>query len=391
MSAHRQTRPNSRRAAFERPVETVPGACAFSDDPEAADPVWLLRELKKHPQFLKPLTEKAKEYQHESVGRDREEGDYGLLYLAYVFVGETRLQRFMTRWQSSDIWKEAGFSTTWRPSYQTLWLRFDELERTDFAGAMREAGNLAVRAAKRHDHAIGRDVSTDATSYQAHARLKHCCPPEHEACATLPRVPQLLTITDDSTVEVRRHKDAQEAPEDIDGGELDNRLRELPATDSRRPLLPKGPRYYLQNGHVFRSLDATAGGRMYEDKEFWLGGLLMAAADVRRGPPVALNPIAADEAEASHYELLIERVREAAGSYPDRVTGDRGYSTKDVFAFNTKRGIASVFPWRRSGSGPKERADVDCDEFDRHGIPRCRHCERTGRARRRGPRLSPPR
>lgn len=279
MSSRPQTRSNSRRAAFERPVETVPGACAFSDDPKGADPVWLVRELKRHPQFLEPMRAKAKEYLHDT-GRERAPGDYGLLYLAYVFTGETRIQRFHTRWQSSPIWQEAGFADV--PSYPTLWLRFQELESRGFAEAVRKSGNLAVRVAKHHDDEIGRDVSFDATSYQAHARLVHCCP-DRKRCREMPRFPQVLDGADGTTVEKQRHKDAQEAPELTNGGELDNRLRDLPKDDLRREVLPEGPRYYLQHGHVYRSLDATAGGRVYAGKEFWLGGLLMAAPDIRRG------------------------------------------------------------------------------------------------------------
>lgn len=42
---------------------------------------------------------KAKEYLHDT-GRERAPGDYGLLYLAYVFTAETRIQRFYSSWAS---------------------------------------------------------------------------------------------------------------------------------------------------------------------------------------------------------------------------------------------------------------------------------------------------
>lgn len=351
-------------------METLPGACAFTDDPEAMDPVWLVREVKRYPQFLAPLRAKAAELLHDS-GRDREPGDWVLLYLGYVFSGETRVQRFCARWRSSAVWAEAGFGD-WQPSYQTVWLRFDELERCGVAAAMRAAGDLTVRQAKRHEDRIGRDTAVDATSYEAHARLVHCCPDRH-ACRALPRFPQVLGAAAGDTVEKQRHRDAKQPPELTEGGELDNRLRDLPQHDPRRDLLPEGPRYYLQHGHVYRALDATAGARRY-DKEFWVGGLLMASVDILVGAPLALHPIAADESEARHYGELLDRTRDATGAYPDRVTGDRGYSFAHVFEHNSKRGIASAFPWRKPNGTVPAREDADCDEYDRHGIPRCRHC-----------------
>lgn len=366
----RRTRANSRRAAFERPVETLPGACAFADDPEAIDPVWLVRELKCYPQFLAPVRDRVRAFEHD-MGRDREPGDWALLYLAYVFSGETRVQRFCARWRSSQVWREAGFGE-WAPCYQTVWLRFDELERAGVADAIREAGDLVIAHAKRHEDRIGQDVSFDATSYQAHARLVHCCP-DRDACRGLPRFPKRLKTATGETVEKGRHRDAEKAPELTEaGGKLDNRLRELPADDPRRELLPEGPRYYLQHGHIYRNRDASSGARSY-DKDFWVGGLLMAAVDVFIGAPIAVRAIAADESEGSHYPELLEQARTASGSYPDRVAGDRGYSISPVFALNSQLGIASVFPWRRH-STIKTREEVDRDEYDRHGIPRCRHC-----------------
>jgi len=270
------------------------------------------------------------------------------------------------------VWREAGFGD-WLPSYQTVWLRFDELERCGFAAAMRAAADLTIQHACRHEDRIGRDISVDATSYAAHARLVHCCP-DREECRRRSRFPQVLNAANGETVEKRRHRDAKRAPEEVEGGELDNRLRQLPDDDPRRDALPEGPRYYLQQGHVYRSLDATAGARMYEDKDFWLGGLLMASVDVFMGAPLAVNPIAADQSEALNYEGLLERTRSATGRMPDRATGDRAYSFRSVFELNSTLGIASVFPWRKPNGSVTSREEVDRDEFDRHGIPRCRHC-----------------
>ncbi len=238
---------------------------------------------------------------------------------------------------------------------------------------MRASADLAVQQAKRHEDRIGRDIACDATSYAANARLVHCCP-DREACRERPRFPKVLRAANGEAVEKHRHKTAKETEDATsEGGELDNRLRPLLDEDPRRDDLPDGPRYWVQHGHIYRSLDATAGARSY-DGEFWLGGLLMAAVDVFIGAPLAVRPMAADRAESQAYPELLERVREATGAYPDRVAGDRGYSVASVFLHNSERGIASAFPWRKPNGSVTAREDTDRDEFDRHGVPRCRHC-----------------
>jgi hypothetical protein len=362
----RQPRRNSVRARFERPVVMLDGAGEFSDDDEMHDPVWLLRELKRYPQLLEPLQRHIASLVCED-GRDRLPGDWTLLFMAYVFSGEACLQKFRSRWASSALWSECGFGE-WHPHYNTVWLRLDELEKTGAASAFRAAGDLCVRTARRHDDRVGRDSGVDATAFQAHARLRHCCP-DREECKKRPRLPQLLKAASGKQVEEHRHADAAKAPREDDA--LDNSLRGLPDDDPRRAALPVGPRYYLQHGHVYRCLDSTAGARSY-DGEFWVGGLLQAAVDVFTGGVLALQAVAADVAEHLAYPELLERAKAATGAYPNRVTGDRGYSVRKTFLYNSELGIASAFAWRKWNE--KARRDMDRDEVDRHGVPRCRDC-----------------
>lgn len=360
----------SQQARLERPVLTLHGAGEFSADDEIQDPVWLIRELKRYPHLLAPLREHIESLLHED-GRERLPGDWSLLFLAYVFSGEACVQKFRSRWASSPVWQECGFGD-WLPNYNSVWLRFDELERSGASDAFRACGDHCVAAAKRHDDRVGRDIGVDGTSFQANARLRHCCP-DREACRRRPRMPQLLASATGTQAEEQRHKEAVEPPPE--DGQLDNKLRLLPEDDPRRVLLPEGPRYYLQHGHIYRCLDSSAGCRSYTDK-FWVGGILQAAVDVFTGGLLSVQAIAADEAEHIAYPALLERCRTATGTYPDRVSGDRGYSVSTTFMHNTERGIASVFPWRKPNLG--SRADVDCDEFDRHGVPRCRECGAPG-------------
>lgn len=63
--------------------------------------------------------------------------------------------------------------------------------------------------------------------------------------------------------------------------------------------------------------------------------------------------------------------------------GDRGYAHKSVFEHNTRRGVGSVFLWRK----PRydiQREQFDTEKFDRHGIPRCNHCGGPGYTRGEG-------
>lgn len=366
----RQRRTNSRQSRFERPVVTLHGAGEFSADDEINDPVWLVRELKRYPHLLQPLRDHIASLLHED-GRDRLPGDWALLFLAYVFSGEACVQKFRSRWTSSPVWAEGGFEE-WLPHYNSVWLRFDELERSGAADAFRACGDLCVAAAKRHDDRVGRDTGVDGTSFQAHARLWHCCP-DREACRRRPRMPQLLNAATGTQAEAHRHADAAKPPREDD--QVDNKLRLLPEEDPRRAMLPEGPRYYLQHGHIYRCLDSTAGCRRYDDK-FWVGGILQAAVDVFTGGLLAVQAIAADEAEHVAYPELLERCRAATGSYPDRVSGDRGYSIRSTFMHNSERGIASVFAWRKWNEA--SRADMDRQEVDRHGVPRCRECGAAG-------------
>jgi hypothetical protein len=55
------------------------------------------------------------------------------------------------------------------------------------------------------------------------------------------------------------------------------------------------------------------------------------------------------------------------------MVADKGFTVRDVFAHNTSQGIATVVPWRAHGT-VRQRSDEDGDVYDRHGIPRCKHC-----------------
>ena len=61
--------------------------------------------------------------------------------------------------------------------------------------------------------------------------------------------------------------------------------------------------------------------------------------------------------------------------WPTAVTGDRGQSLEKIFRFNTRRGIASVFPHLSGGGGIRTHGPVagptvfKTAPFDRSGTP----------------------
>jgi hypothetical protein len=69
----------------------------------------------------------------------------------------------------------------------------------------------------------------------------------------------------------------------------------------------------------------------------------------------------ADEQESHHYPALHNKVAAGIGHGPRSMLADRDLHTQEVFELNTRRGTATIIPWREPTS-------------DEHGVPRCRHC-----------------
>jgi hypothetical protein len=91
------------------------------------------------------------------------------------------------------------------------------------------------------------------------------------------------------------------------------------------------------------------------------------------GAPLAVRITSASTQEFITYPELFRAAFENTRALPKAVVADRGYSISYVFEHNTRLGVGSVMPWRATNQRT-ERAAEDCDEHDRHGIPRCRHC-----------------
>ena len=105
----------------------------------------------------------------------------------------------------------------------------------------------------------------------------------------------------------------------------------------------------------------------------WHGYLHIEVVDHYTGGSLASFLIPANQQDAAAYPESFDRARRNCGDKdPLIVAGDRGYSFAGNFAFNSDRGVASVFPFRRRNNEQEGRSGNQI--FDEHGIPRCRHC-----------------
>lgn len=331
--------------------EILSGATEFSSEPELLGPLWAVRKLKQQPQWLSLLEDGTD--LNRNWGRPRASGSWALAYLAFVVSGRSDVEPWAAS-VSDEVWRECGFSSP--PSYQTVWLRFAELEAVEetFAGV---AARL-IRHARVHSNGrVGRDIHVDGTESETNAKLHHACP-KTKSCPKSSRIKQLRP---DEAREFRHQDDA--APIDSATPPADQEI------DSNELLLHVGK-------CVYRSLDETAGVRAYargdQVKRFWHGFYNAKAIDHYTGAPIAVMVTSASEQEYHAYPRLLEQTCKALDDTPRSVVADKGYSFDQVFELNTRNGIASVMPYRPRHQTMRKRRDED--EYDRHGIPRCKHC-----------------
>lgn len=344
----------------------LPGATEFSAAPDLRDELWAVRLLRRNPQWLDPLLEATS--LNRNWGRPRIEGRWALAYLAFAASPYTDIEPW---WATSQppTWAECEFIE--RPSYPTVYSRFTELE--EHADAFQSVVSHLVQHARAHSGGhVGRDIHVDGTEAETNARLVHDCRPD-EPCSRRTRRARTPTYPQRATVSEVRHKrhlrtaqPPEEDPESLDIGDADELVQ---AED--------GPVRLKVRGCWYRSLDRTAGIRAYVRNErvskFWHGYYSHKAIDHYTGAPVAILVSSASQQEYHAYPQLMQNVTETIGATPRAVVGDKGYSVDSVFEFNTRAGIASVFPYR-----PRHhthlREDSDGPRYDRHGIPRCQHC-----------------
>jgi hypothetical protein len=114
---------------------------------------------------------------------------------------------------------------------------------------------------------------------------------------------------------------------------------------------------------------------MYDGKKgavtFWHGFLDRKSVDYTTGLRLVSQFVSCSVQEHFLHDTIIERIVATTGFAPLAFSADRGLSYPSVYEYNTRHGIATVIPYRLRGA---ETARQDHDEWDRHGIPRCRGC-----------------
>jgi hypothetical protein len=359
-----ERRSSSRAAAL--PVK-LPGATEFSATPELASELWAVEQLKERPDWLEPLRAATSFKSH--FGRDRIEGDWALAFLCFVASRHVDIEPW---WAASrpDIWEACGFTA--RPSYQTTWNRFVEMEKKPEAYA--DLVTKLVRiAGDATNGLVGRDIHVDGTEAETNARLIHDCKPG-DVCARQKgkrRGHALYPVRIHANDErgARHAAAAQAPPENIDLGDIED--AEVDEDGSIMRIKMKGGCWYRQR-------DKTAGVRAYAKanggiKRFWVGFNCNKAIDHYLGAPIAIRVISSSTQEYDDYSHLLDQVISTTGVTPRAVISDRGNSVAKVFEWNTRREIATVVPFRKS-NGHDHRRKHQTDDYDRHGVPRCKSC-----------------
>ncbi len=352
------------------PPERLLGAGDFSGERRLFDPTWLYRTLVDLPRVgglddVWPLLVNATFELESGAGRTRDRGNYILAYLCFTDSGYVDIEPWWARARHDPIWSLAGFDEP--PSYWKVYRHFPELWRMH--EAIREATGMLVRHAHAHLSAIGRYVLQDGTEAETHAAIIHACQPG-SGCPWLeedarspgrrPRRTQTLNAADS-----RRQESA--------GPELEH--EGLLIGDAETMTFDAQGRIVIttSGGHRFISRDSTAGVRMYDGTRggvtFWHGFLDRKTVEYTTGLRLVSQFVSVQE-HVLHADI-VERIISTTGIPPLAFSADRGLSYPSVYEYNSRHGIATVIPYRLRGA---EAFRQDHDEWDRHGIPRCRGC-----------------
>ncbi|HUY61573.1 MAG TPA: hypothetical protein VMW49_06820 [Candidatus Dormibacteraeota bacterium] len=302
-------------------------------------------------------------------------GDWALLYLAFVISRIPDIEPWYQRVSGDHaLWAACDFTQV--PSYRLVHLRFTEMEGR--ADAFEQAAALLMQKARARDARVGAWWHLDASEAETHAAPQHDCTASDD-CPTAqtgrrnPRMQRVGTATAKAT----RQLLATLPTEDAAAAVSVEGLHVIPVAASVVDHARNGRRF-TSGHHWWFTRDKEAGVRAYSRGsrviKAWHGFLHTEVIDHFTHAPLTSRLIPADQQESSAYAPVFERaVANLGGATPYLVAGDAGYSFRGVFAFNSNRGVGSVFPYRRrNGSEPKGRQPTAI--HDEHGIPMCRRC-----------------
>ncbi|MGO9973139.1 MAG: hypothetical protein ACLP01_10075 [Solirubrobacteraceae bacterium] len=358
---------------------------------------------------------------HRREGGPRKPGSWPLAFLAFTLTPGSSVLAWVDSVASTDIWRACGFSEV--PSYKTVNRRFNEMMEfveqtgTDGQPAADEqlavdgflgAGRGLIRRARAHEPEVGRAVAVDGTATATRAALLHCCPRgtvcgERQAAKARARAQKgaertapkaaghgsrIMTMPVQEANAARHAEQAQAADTPAPKSAKKRSLRRLDEGEVERLGLDPSLLWWSQPDargglHYYCCRDRTIGLRNHAKTErgrgkFWSGWTTQKATDVFTGGPLAVHVDPADRQGYRSYRELMDSAHETLAISPQVVSGDRGLAVKDVYTFNTRRGIASALPWRQTIHN-RDRGDLENAVVDRHGVPRCKHCGAEGK------------
>lgn len=393
--AQRRTRRQQAAAARQRnrrhnaKAWGLKGATRFTDDAVLGDPVQVVELFKQlAPGACHQLILRTTRKRERGVaGANRMEGKWALVFFAHIMTGNPDWQSWYNDHQSSKaLWKACGFEEL--PSYQTLWLRFGELETERYVAAFTDAANYFIRIAARCEPRALRFFHTDGTPAHSHMQLEHACPSEAYCKTRSGHKPaQVIARAPDEDISTDRHARSADAPDADPNKPPDNKVDKLSDAEAQALGLKdwRRSRYFRfgKTGHIMRCRDKDVGVRVYSagprsKKKAWIGGYFLPAVCDFFWAPTAVHFFEADIQEHLGVPELHKKVARALGDDPDRpkrITGyvaDRAFMNQTFIDHNTNRGIASITPERKLPGG-KPFESIRSERWDEHG-PRCKHC-----------------
>lgn len=291
--------------------------------------------LLAHPDLWEPV--RAENLLVKTEGRPRMAGEWALVYLAFINSAERELLRWY-RVAPDELWQRAGFVQT--PSYHAAYKNFAALEAHE-AAFRQVAASFIQLAVEASDGKVGHAIHVDGTEAEAHSRLIHDCQGEElHKCGKQTLVPRRVTNAD---AREERHRLAAIAPTDH---ELTGAAEDL-AADERGLRVKVGGCWYLLSDNEAGIRAYTKDGKV---RKFWAGYYCAKAVDHYTGGVLAVHVTSASTQEHIAYPDLYAQLKTQLGHAPRAVVADRGYSVASVFELHTRDGVASVIPWRRSGT-----------------------------------------
>jgi hypothetical protein len=309
-------------------------------------------------------------------GPARMQGNWVLAYIAFVMSGRCDIQPWH-RAHACDthLWQLCGFLDI--PKYQTVWQAFTELECV--AEVFNTAAAVLMRHVSSQDARVGAWWHIDASESQTNAVPNHDCRPG-DPCPADTR-PRAAWVTSYEAAQLRR-QEAELATEAEESGTIAPENTSFQGTTTTRigtkqlDDLHRGVRYLASDGHFYLVRDCDSGARAYTGekgtKRYWDGYYAQTIADHFTHLPLAIHIFPADQSEASEYPVAFALAENNISATPKLVAADRGYAFAANYEHNTRRGVGSVFQYRRRAH--ETRKVAPSAGFDEDGIPACKHC-----------------